>query len=379
VTDFLPPSRTDRARSVVALLALLAIFAVVAAVVDAVNDEPTQVVSNANVGDSSTDGLPAIAAGDLEGEYLVSGSSTVYPIVQKQAEEFEGISPGVAITVEGPGSGDGAKKFCAGEAMIANASRVYKDEEIEICEANGIEFIELRRAIDGITVITSTENDVVECVSFNDLYALLSEEAFGFNDWSEANALTSAWDGTTFPDVALDVFAPGEESGTYDSFGEIVIESVAKGKTGLDTDAREFVETIRPDYAASTNDTVILQGIESSAYSLGWVGYAFAQEASDAGQARMLPVTREDGGTCVSPSPETIADATFPIARFLYTYVNAEAATNNPSVAAFVDYMMSDAGLESVSAVGYVDLAEPDQVRAQSIWNNRVTGTGQWE
>lgn len=378
VTEFLPPRRTDRVRSVVLLLGLLAVFAVVAAIVDSMNDEPISVVEPP--GESGTDSTEApVVLGSLEGEYLVSGSSTVFPIVQKQAEEFQEISPGVAITVEGPGSGDGAKKFCAGEALIANASRLFKAEEIEICEANGIEFIEIRRAIDGITVITAPDNDAIECVSFNDLYALLSEEAFGFDGWADANALTSQWGGTTLPDLPLDVFAPGEESGTYDSFAEIVIESVAGGKTGLDTDAREFVDTIRPDYAASTNDTVILQGIESSTYSLGWVGYAFAQEAADAGQARMLPVTRDDGGTCVVPSPETIADATFPIARFLYTYVNAEAAANDPSVAAFVDYMMSDVGLESVSAVGYVDLAVSDQVRAQSVWSNGVTGTGQWD
>ena len=368
-------------QSVVVLLGLLAIFAVVAAVVDALNDEPTQVVtgSSAPAGDGGTTDPPDVAIGDLEGEYLVSGSSTVYPIVQRQAEEFQLIAPGVAITVEGPGSGDGARKFCAGEALIANASRLYKAEEIEICEANGIEFIEIRRGIDGISVITSAENDAIDCVSFNDLYALLSEEAFGFGSWADANALTAEWGGTTFPDAPLDVFAPGEESGTYDSFAEIVIEAVAGGKTGLDTGARQFVETIRPDYAASTNDTVILQGIASSTYSLGWVGYAFAQEASDAGEARMIPVSYEDGGTCVSPSPETIADASFPIARFLYTYVNADAAANDPSVAAFVDYMMSDAGLESVGAVGYVDLAAADQVRARAVWDNRLTGTGQWE
>jgi phosphate transport system substrate-binding protein len=367
-------------RSVGLLLALLAVFALVAALVDALNDEPTQVVSGTE-SDRGVDGddRADIPLQDLEGEYLVSGSSTVYPIVQQQAEEFREISPGVAITVEGPGSGDGAKKFCAGEALIANASRLFKDEEIEICEANGIEFIEIRRAIDGITVITSPDNDVIDCVSFNDLYALLSEEAFGFESWADANALTAEWGGTTLPDVPLDVFAPGEESGTYDSFGEIVIESVAKGKTGLDPEGRVFVETIRPDYAASTNDTVILQGIESSTYSLGWVGFAFAEEAAAADQARMLPVSVEDGGTCVTPSSETIADATFPIARFLYTYVNADAAENDPAVAAFVDYMMSDVGLESVSAVGYVDLAASDQIRAQAVWNNRLIGPGQWE
>lgn len=378
VTEFLPPSRADRFRSVLIVLALLAVFAVVAAVVDALRDEPTEAVTG-TAGEGDAAAAATVRLDALTGEYLVSGSSTVYPIVQKQAEEFQLISPGVAITVEGPGSGDGARKFCAGEAIIANASRLYKDEEIAICEENGVEFIEIRRAIDGITVITSPRNDLAECLSFNDLYALLSEEAFGFTDWSHANALISEWGGTTFASASLDVFAPGEESGTYDSFAEIVIESVAGGDTGLDTDAREFVETIRPDYAASTNDTVILQGIESSTYSLGWVGYAFAQEASDAGQAKMLSVSVSDDDACVSPSSETIADATFPISRFLYTYVNAEAAASDRSVAAFVDYMLSDTGLESVSAVGYVDLAAADQSRARAIWSSQVTGTGQWE
>ena len=363
-------------RSVVLLLALLVVFAVVAAFVGALSGESSQIIAGGTSDDGSSDNSSSAggSSGDLGGEYLVSGSSTVFPIVQKQAEEFGAIAPGVAITVEGPGSGDGAKKFCGGEALIANASRLFKDEEIEICEANGIEFIEIRRAIDGITVITSPDNDVIECVSFNDLYALLSEDAFGFGSWADASVLTASWGGSTFPDVPLDVFAPGEESGTYDSFGEIVIESVAKGRTGLDPEAVALVETIRPDYAANSNDNVIIEGIAAGQYSLGWVGYAFAEEASAAGQARMLPVSVEDGGTCVSPSPEAIADATFPIARFLYTYVNAEAAANDPSVAAFVDYMMSDTGLESVGAVGYIDLAEPDQALAQAIWQNRTPG-----
>lgn len=378
MTELLPPTRPDRVRAVVLVLVLLAVFAGVAAIVDSLDDEPTVIVQSTGSADDDVVG-PTTPSGPLEGSFLVSGSSTVYPIVLKQAEEFGARNGGVAISVEGPGSGDGARKFCAGEVPIANASRLYKDEEIEICEANGIEFVELRRAIDGITVITSAENDVIDCVSFNDLYALLSDEAFGFDSWSDANAITAAWDGTTFPDIPLEIFAPGQESGTYDSFGEIVIDSVFAGKTGLDTQSREFVDSIRNDYTASTNDTVILQGIESSRFSLGWVGYAFAQEASDAGTARMLAVSKGDGGACVEPSPETIADASFPIARFLYTYVNADAAATDPAVAAFVDYMLSDEGLESVAAVGYVDLSPVDQTRTQTIWSARLTGTGQWE
>lgn len=324
--------------------------------------------------DSSESSESSPVGSSAEGSFLISGSSTVFPIVQLQAERYETIAPGVAIAVEGPGSGDGAKKFCAGEVPIANASRQLKDEEIEICDAAGITFVELKRGIDGISVITSADNDAIDCVSFNDLYALLSDEAIGFSSWADANELTSSWGGQEFPDAALDVFGPGEESGTFDSFNEIVIEGVAKGKTGLDTDARDFVEIIRPDYTSSPDDNVIIEGIASSQYSLGWVGYAFAQEATDAGKARMLQVSKEDGGECVSPTPETIASAEFPIARFLYTYVNIDMASTEPGVAEFVDYMLSDEGLASVSEVGYVDLPSADTAAVQDAWANRTPG-----
>lgn len=359
------------------LLAILAVFGVVATVVDRSTDS-TEVVTAPPDSASSERAAVDRPAGTLTGDFLVSGSSTVFPIVLRQAEQFADLEPGVAIAVEGPGSGDGAKKFCAGEVPIANASRLFKDEEIAICEQAGIDFIELRRGIDGISVITSPANDTIECVSFNDLYALLSEEATGFDSWADANAFTTTWQGQQFPDVALDVYGPGEESGTFDSFGEIVIESVFKGKTGLDTDTRELVETIRPDYTSSPDDNVILEGINGSDHSLGWVGYSFAQEAADADRAKLLAVSSTDGGDCVLPTPESIASADFPITRFLYTYVNADAAATDPAVAAFVDYMLSDLGLESVSTVGYVDLAPADQARAQAIWTNRTTGRA-WE
>jgi len=374
VQELLPPSRSDRLRSVGLVIALLGLFALISSLVD--RDDTATVAATEQSAASTNDGDPSTSP--IEGEFLISGSSTVYPIVLEQAEVFSDANPGVAISVEGPGSGDGAQKFCDGEVPIANASRLYKTEELEICDANGIEYIELRRGIDGITVITSPANDLVACVSFNDLYALISEEASGFDRWADANALTSVWGGADFPDVALDVYGPGEESGTFDSFAEIVIEGVAKGKTGLDTDARDFVRSIRPDYTSSPDDNVILQGIGASDHSIGWVGFAFAKEAEAAGAAKLLQVAKQDGGDCVSPTEETIASAAFPIARYLYTYVNADAAANDPAVIAFVDYMLSDAGLEAVSSAGYIDLAEPDQRRAQSIWANRVTGPA-WE
>ena len=313
----------------------------------------------------------------LEGTIAVSGSSTVFPIVQRQAEEFSAIEPGVAISVDGPGSGDGAALFCDGEIPIGNASRAYKDSELETCAANGIEFIEILRGIDGISVITSVNNTAVECVSFNQLYALLSEEATEFSSWADANALLAEMGSTAaeLPDAPLDVFGPGEESGTFDSFGEIVMEEVAGGDTGLDVEAREFTESIRPDYTSSANDNVIIEGITSSDTSLGWVGFAFASEAAEAGEAKLLQVSVEDDPAgCILPTAETIADASFPISRPLYTYINAQMAADDPAVAAFVDYMMSDTGLEAVAGVGYIPLADADQALAQSVWADRITG-----
>lgn len=357
------------------LLGLLAIFAVVGALVNLIGSDDSPVAATGGQTDSSAGSSGSSGSSDATvGEFLVSGSSTVFPIVQRQAEQYKDIEPGVAIAVEGPGSGDGAKKFCAGEVPIANASREFKDEEIEICEANGIEFIELRRGIDGISVITSVENDLIECLSFNDLYALIGEESLNADSWSDANALTAEWGGTEFDDVPLDVFGPGEESGTFDSFAEIVIEGVAKGKTGLDVEAREFVDTIRPDYTSSPDDNVVVEGIEASQYSLGWVGFAYAQESAAAGRAKLLSVSTEDGGDCVAPTAETIAAAEFPIARFLYTYINVDDAANEPGVADFVDYMLSDVGLESVSAVGYIDLPEDELDKAATTWADRAPG-----
>ena len=321
-------------------------------------------------GGSDRAGDTAAGSGD-EGSIAVSGSSTVFPIVQLQAERFVDVDPTVAISVRNPGSGDGARQFCAGEVQITNASRQLKDEEIAICDEAGISFIELKRGIDGISVVTSADNDAIECLSFNDLYALLSEESIGFSNWSDANALTGEWGGQQFPDAPLDVFAPGEESGTFDSFNEVVLEAVVDGDTGLEGRDSEIA---RPDYTASPDDNVIIEGITGSQYSLGWVGFAFAKEAEASGKIKLLEVSEEDGGDCVAPTEETIASADFPISRFLYTYVSVEAAESQPAVAAFVDYMMSDAGLTAVEEVGYVSLPADEIAAVKANWESRTPG-----
>ncbi len=304
--------------------------------------------------------------GALVGTVTISGSSTVEPVSALNAEAFRNINSEVGISVEGPGTGDGFKKFCAGETDVSDASRQIKDKEVEACAASGIEFIELRFAIDGLSVLTSTNNDQISCLSFPDLYALLGPESIGFRNWSDADALAAEIGAANapYPDADLVVTAPGEESGTYDSFVELVLEDIA--------DERGEDAVTRPDYTASANDNVIIEGIAGSDTSLGWVGYAFYL----ANQDRVKALGVDGGDGCVSPTPETIASGDYPISRPLFVYVNAAKAKTNPALVEYVNFYLSDAGLANIDKAGYVRLAEYAPVR--DIWESRTTGKNEY-
>lgn len=309
------------------------------------------------------------SAGDgLSGSISVTGSSTVEPVTNLLAEAFAEAHPGVAFSVAGPGSGDGHKAAAAGEVPIWNSSRQITDSETADLSAAGIEFIELRVGIDGISVITAAGNDASDCLNFEDLYSLVGVESTGFESWADANGLNAELGGTgPFSDGALEIFAPGEESGTFDSFIEIALEHVWEHRVEEGHADENFA--VRPDYNASANDNVIIDGVSGNQTSLGWVGFAFADENRD--KVKLVDVDGGDG--CVSPTPETIASAEFPIARFLYTYIDA-AQASDPAVAAFVDFMLSDEGQTYVVDAGYVNLSPVDLEQSRSNWNNLTTG-----
>ena len=308
--------------------------------------------------------------GEVIGEVVVSGSSTVEPITSLAAENFRAENPEVEIAVDGPGTSDGFELFCKGDTDISDASRPIDPEEIKACKKEGIDFIELKVAIDGLSVVTSSENTGVDCLDFKDLYALLGPESEGFDDWSDANDLAKEVGAghAPYPDVPLEVTAPGEESGTYDSFAELVLEDIAYEERGI----KEDDPVIRPDYQSSGDDNVIIQGIQGSDSSLGWVGYAFYQNNADT--VRALPVA-EEGDDCVEPTIETIADGSYPIARDLFVYVNADDAENNEAVQAFIDFYLSDTGLTAVSDTGYVDQPDEEIQATVDAWEARETGT----
>ena len=313
---------------------------------------------------------PAAPTDGVNGSVFASGSSTVEPVTLIVAEELHARDASFGFQVEGPGTGDGFALFCNGETDLNNASRPIADSEAETCAEQGVEWVELLVAFDGLTVITAAGNDTIDCLSFLDLYALLGPESQAVDRWSEADPLAAELEaafGATFgashvpyPDADLVVTAPGEESGTFDTFVELVIGPIA--------DERGTDHTTRPDYVASPNDNVILEGIAGTTTSLGWVGMAFAEESG--GFVRQLAVDGGDG--CVAPSDESVADGSYPIARPLFVYVNLDRAERSAAVRAFVEFYLSDAGLDMATEVGYVRLTEPQAAESRSAWRRAV-------
>jgi phosphate transport system substrate-binding protein len=338
-----------------AWLSLLLVFGLVAA---ACGDDDTAATDD---GGAPEDGGASGGEEGLSGTIIVSGSSTVEPISIAVTEKFNAEHPDVEISVDGPGTGDGFELFCSGETDVNDASSKIKDEQIASCEENGIEFIELRIGNDGIAMMTNEANDAVDCLSLADIYALTGPESQGFDSWSDAQDLaTELGSDTELPDAPLDIVGPGEESGTFASFVELVIEEFNEDR-GQDA-------TTRPDYQSSADDNVIIQGIQGSDTSFGWVGFAFANETEG---VKVLEVDGGDG--CVAPTPETIADNSYPVSRPLFIYVNKAKAEENAALAAWVDYYLNDA-ISSVSEVGYVDLAAEDLDATKALWEARTTG-----
>lgn len=299
--------------------------------------------------------------GELTGSIIVSGSSTVEPISARIGEAFQTANPGVGVTVEGPGTGDGFARFCAGETDVSDASRAINDEEAATCAAAGIEYVELHIATDGITVITSPDNPDVTCLNFGDLYALTGPESEGFANWSDANALAAEVGGTgNFPDAPLVITAPGEESGTYDTYVDMVFGDIA-GERGTD-------EAARADYQASANDNVIVDNVGTNPTSLGWVGFAFFEENADALKA----IEVDGGGGCVAPTTDTIATFDYPLSRPLYIYVSLNKLVENPALGPFIDYYLSDEGIAAVSEAGYVQLPAADLEETRSNWSSSM-------
>ncbi len=265
--------------------------------------------------------------------------------------------------MDGPGTGDGFVLFCEGKTDINDASRKIEPEEAKACKDAGINYTELEIGLDGITVMTNPANDAVSCLNFGDLYALFGPESDGFSSWADANDLAAKVDGTGgFPDAPLTIVAPGEESGTYDTFISLAgIEDVALTRGVSENDAA----SLRPDYQSSPNDSVIIQGIEGSESALGFVGFAYADQQGE--NVKKLPDRRRR--RLRRASAETIADGSYPMSRSLYLYVNTDKVATNPTLKAFVDFYLSDEGIASVTDADYVAIPAARLEAGRQAWS----------
>jgi phosphate transport system substrate-binding protein len=312
--------------------------------------------------------------GGASGEVLVSGSSTVEPITSLVAENFQGENPDVTIQVDGPGTTDGFVLFCEGSTDISDASRAIDPEEVTTCEDAGINYAELYIAIDGLSVIVPTGSPV-ECLTFNDLYAIFGPESADFSTWGDAADFSTSLGGETgipsdLDGTDLNITRPGEESGTYGSFIEIVTEPIAEEQGVGEDDVATLA--VGPFTQQSGNDNFIVDGVAGSEGGVGFVGIAFADENSD----RVAEVQVDGGDGCVAPDEGTISSGEYPISRPLFIYPNTDKAAESDSVTAFVDFYLSDTGYDLVPESGYIQIPQADWDATNQVWEDAKAGGG---
>lgn len=267
-------------------------------------------------------------AARLSGAVEIDGSSTVYPIMEALAEEFQLGNPSVRVTVGISGTGGGFKRFCGGETDLSDASRPITDEERARCAESGVEFVELPVAWDGLSVVANPSNAFVDCLSVEELKRIWEPNS-RVRTWRD---LKSEW-----PERPIKLYGPGTDSGTFDYFTEVVV-----GRAGAS----------RPDFQASEDDNVLVQGVSGDPDALGYFGYAYYVENQD----RLKLVAVDGGQGCVQPSHETIEDGSYsPLSRPLFVYANIQ-ALRRPEVRAFVEFVMQEAAT-LVPETGYIALS----------------------
>ena len=283
----------------------------------------------------------------------IDGSSTVFPISEAVAEEFQIANTGLRVTVGVSGTGGGFERFCRGETDISNASRPIRAVEIETCAANGVEFVELPIAYDGLAVVTHPDNDWATFIAVDELRALWEPAAQGqVLRWNQVRA--------SWPDREIHLYGPGVDSGTYDYFTEAIT-----GEEGAS----------RGDYTSSEDDNVLVQGVSTDELALGFMGLAYVTQ--NEGRMQLLGVddgVADNGDGPVEASVATVADGTYqPLSRPIFIYVSRQAA-ERPEVQAFVDFHMREGG-PLVDEVGYISLSDELYEMAARRFADRRIGT----
>jgi phosphate transport system substrate-binding protein len=292
--------------------------------------------------------VPHVAA--AQSVIKIDGSSTVFPIAEAVAEEFQISKKGkVRVTVGIAGTGGGFKRFCRGETDISNASRPILKEEMEICRAAGIKYMELPVAFDALTVVVNPANTWVKSLTVADLKKMWEPTAQGrVSQWAQVRS--------EYPAQPLMLFGPGADSGTFDYFTEAV-----NGKA----------KASRGDFTASEDDNTLVQGVENNKNALGYFGFAYYTAHKD--KLKAVPIDNGKGKQ-VLPSLEAVIDGSYqPLSRPLFIYVRDTAATR-PEVAEFIKFYLTE-GANLAKEVGYVPLPPQAYTTALSHFNSKKMGT----
>lgn len=304
----------------------------------------TMLVLVACGGSESTD---SSAGGDqLSGPVRMDGSSTVFPISEAVAEEYLAEAPRVRVTVGVSGTGGGFKKFLNEEIDINAASRPIKDSEFEQANEKGIQVLEIPVAFDGLSVVVNPKNTWVDFLTTGELKRIWEPDS-SVTTWKDVR---DEW-----PDEPIRLYGPGTDSGTFDYFTGTI-----NGKE----------QASRPDFTASEDDNVLVQGISGDLYSLGYFGFAYYLE--NQGKLRAVPI---DGGAGpISPTPQTINEGTYaPLSRPIYIYINASTLDKN-QVADFVSFYLDSAG-QLAEEVGYISLPQESYQLARARVETRTAGS----
>ena len=290
-------------------------------------------------GDAGSDtGSGDSESGAVSGSVAVDGSSTVYPMSVAAQELLTEENPDIQVTVGEAGTGGGFEVFCTGDTDISDASRPIEEDEMAVCEENGVEYTELQVATDALTVAVNADLDV-DCLTTDQLIDLVGPKATATN-WNEIDP--------SFPDQEISFFFPGTDSGTYDYMAADVVGDES--------------EVLRDDVESSEDDNVLVQGVSGTEGAVGFFGYTYYEENQDALKALQI----DDGNGCVAPSAETAQAGEYtPLARPLFIYVSNSSYADNAAVAAYVDFYIEN--LSDIAEIGqYIPLSDELYSETQS-------------
>jgi len=299
----------------------------------------------------------------------VDGSSTVFPITEAMAEEFQAAERGkTQVTVGISGTGGGFKKFCRGDTDISDASRPIKSSEKKVCAENGIEYIELPVALDALTVVINPKNNWVDYLTVDELFTIWNPDAQGkVMNWKQVRK--------GFPDKPLVLFGAGTDSGTYDYFVEAINYGTAKARGLVKSKAdKKKWKSSRGDFTASEDDNVLVQGVAQDRNAMGFFGLAYYEENQD--KLKAVPISWK-GSKAVEPSLENAKGGTYqPLSRPIFIYVKKKSADTKPYVRRFVEFYLDNKNAQAlVKEVGYVPLPKKAYDMAMHNFKKRQIGT----